>query len=119
MTPNNEVDEYLAAAPLERRQALTELRDACLRFLPGFIETFHLGMPSYEREDGVEIAFASQKQYLSFYVSRTDVIDAHRPRLDGLDIGKGYIRHESPEEVDLDVINSILKMNAMTTGAIC
>jgi hypothetical protein len=52
-----------------------EVRDAGL--LPGPVETGEL-----------EIGFAAQKQYLSFYVLRTDVMAAHLDRLGGLDLGR-------------------------------
>ena len=49
-------------------------------------------MPGYWRgpvaEGEGEIGFAAQKQYLSFYVVRTDVMAAHRERLAGLDVGR-------------------------------
>lgn len=119
MQPDPAVDDYLATAPPARQQALKELREACLDLLPGFSESMRYGMPSYERESEVEIAFASQKQYISFYVLRTDVLEVHRPRLDELDVGEGCIRFRRPEQIDLDVVHSILKMNALTTGEIC
>jgi hypothetical protein len=53
-----------------------EVRDAGL--LPGPVETGEL-----------EIGFAAQEQYLSFYVLRTDVMAAHLDRLGGLDLGRG------------------------------
>jgi len=40
-----------------------------------------------------EIAWASQKRYISLYVLRADVLDAHRGQLAGLDVGKGCIRY--------------------------
>lgn len=119
MKPDPAVDDYLAATPSARHQALKEVREACLELLPGFSETMHYGMPSYERDNEVEVAFASQKQYISFYVLRTDVLEVHRPRLEGLDVGKGCIRYRNPEQIDLAVVQSILKMNALTTGEIC
>jgi hypothetical protein len=42
------------------------------------------GMPSYKRDGEVEIAFASQKKYISLYILREDVLDAHRDRLGGI-----------------------------------
>lgn len=119
MTPDLEVDDYLATAPRECQPALEALREACLQFLPGFHEIYRYGMPSYERDNEVEIAFACEKQLISFYVSRTDVLDAHRTRLVGLSLDKGCIRYRSPAQIEMDVVHSILKMNALTSGEIC
>ena len=119
MTPDLEVDHYLATAPRECQPALEALREACLQFLPGFHEIYRYGMPSYERDNEVEIAFACQKQYISFYVVRTDVLNVHRSRLEGLSLDKGCIRYRSPAQIEMEVVHSLLKMNALTSGEIC
>ncbi len=44
---------------------------------------------------------------------------AHRDRLAGLSVGKGCIRYRRPEQMDLDVVRSILQMTAATTDPVC
>jgi hypothetical protein len=83
-----------------------EVRDAGL--LPGPVETGEL-----------EIGFAAQEQYLSFYVLRTDVMAAHLDRLGGLDLGKGCIRYRRPDQIDEAVVRSILRSTVATSGPIC
>jgi len=119
-TPSSEVVRYLESVGDEdRRAALTELREACLQLLPGFTESMRYRMPGYERDGELELGFANQKQYISLYVLRTDVMAAHRDRLDGLNVGKGCIRYRRPDQMDMDVVRSILRMTASTTGPIC
>ena len=70
--------------------------------------------------DGVtEIAWASQKRYISLYVMRTDVLNAHRSQLADLDVGKGCIRYRSPAGVDLTVVRSMLTAVAASRGPVC
>jgi hypothetical protein len=80
-------------------------------------------MPGYWRgpvvEGEGEIGYAAQKQYLAFYVVRTDVMATHRERLAGLDVGKGAVRYRRPEQFDEAVVRSILEMTAATSGPIC
>jgi uncharacterized protein DUF1801 len=85
------VEEYLAESPPERRKALELLRRLCLDGLPGFDETMRHGMPSYLRADAVEVAFASEKAYISHYVLRQAALDANSERLAGLSVGRGCI----------------------------
>ena len=61
----DDVDAYLAVAPEGRRAALTEMRDACRGLLAGFAESMRYGMPAYSRDGVAEIAWASQKRYIS------------------------------------------------------
>lgn len=119
--PDPAVDAYLAQVTGPRADAVRELRALCLEHLPGFTEMMKYGMPGYVRDRDAEgeIGFAAQKQYLSFYVVRTDVMAAHRDRLDGLSVGKGCIRYRRPEQMDTDVVRSILQMTAATRGPIC
>jgi hypothetical protein len=81
------------------------------------------GLPGYWRgpvaEGEGEIGFAAQRQYLSCYVVRTDVMAAHRDRLADLSLGKGCIRYRRPEQMDEIVVRSILEMTAATRGPIC
>jgi len=113
------VTAYLDAAPAGRNERLSLLRDECLRTLVGFEECMDHGMPGYARDGVVEIAYANQKRYVSLYVLRNDVMDAHRASLLGLDVGKGCIRYRDRDEMDLDVVHSILRSTAKSTGPAC
>jgi uncharacterized protein YdhG (YjbR/CyaY superfamily) len=116
----NDVDSYLAEVPEGRRAVLTEMRDACRRLLlAGFAESMSYGMPAYSRDGIPEIAWASQKRYISLYVTRADVLDAHRGQLAGLDVGKGCIRYRSPAAVDFSVVHSMLAAVAASRGPAC
>ena len=115
----DDVDGYLAQVPADRRPVLSELRELCGRLLPGFDEAMRYGMPTYSRDGIAEIAWASQKRYISLYVMRADVLDAHRERLAGLDIGRGCIRYRSPAAVDFTVIRLMLAAVAASRGPVC
>ena len=114
-----DVDSYLMQVPEGRRAVLTGIRDACRRLLAGFAESMSYGMPAYSRDGTAEIAWASQKRYISLYVMRADVLDAHREQLADLDVGKGCIRYRSPAAVDFTVVHSMLIAVAASRGPVC
>lgn len=115
-----DVDGYLAEVPVERREALTRLRELCRAELPGFTEKMAYGMPGYERAGGEgEIAFASQKQYISFYLLRTDVRRAFEARLASQDMGKGCLRFRKPAQIDFDLVRDLLRATAKAPGTVC
>ena len=95
------------------------MRDECRRLLPGFAESMSYGMPAYSRGGIAEIAWASQKRYISLYVMRAGVLDAHRAQLADLDVGKGCIRYRSPAAVDFTVVRSVLTAVAASRGPVC
>jgi hypothetical protein len=121
LAPDPAVDAYVEQSSSPRSDGLRILRDLCRTHLDGFVETMRYGMPAYLREgtEEGEIGFKLQKQYLSFYVLRTDVLDAHRDRLDGLNVGKGCVRYRRSDQIDPEVVRSILERTASTRGPIC
>jgi len=115
----DDVDGYLAELPAGRRAVLSEMRELCGRLLAGFDESMRYGMPTYSRDGIAEIAWASQQRYISLYVMRADVLDAHRERLAGLNVGKGCIRYRSPAAVDFTIVESMLSAVAASHGPVC
>ncbi len=113
------MDGYLALVPEARRAVLTEMRDACRSLLTGFEESMRHGMPAYSRDGIIEVGWASQQRYISLYVLRGDVLDAHRGQLGPLGVGKGCIRYRNPAAVDFAVVRSMLTAVAASRGPIC
>ena len=113
------MESYLLTVPGDRREILQPIRAACIERLSGFDEAMRYGMPTYLRDGVAELAWASQKQHISLYVMRTDVLAAHQDRLAGLSVGKGCIRYRRPAQVDLAVVESMLTMTALARGPVC
>ena len=65
-------------------------------------------MPSYARDGKIEIAFASQKQYIALYVLKPSVVVANKAALKGLSVGKACIRFPSPARMDFALIDKLL-----------
>jgi len=113
------VAAYIAAAPSDWQATLERLRTACRANLAGATEVIAYGMPGYRRGDAVEVSFAKQARYLSLYILHTEVIDAHRDRLAGLSVGKSCIRYRSPEQINWEVVTSLLVASAAGSGPVC
>ncbi|MGA5341844.1 iron chaperone [Streptomyces griseoincarnatus] len=118
-SPAPHVDACLAELPDDRKVVLTRLRELCRAELKGFTEVMAHGMPAYERDGVAEVAFASQKRYISFCLLRGDVRDAFAERLAGQDMGKGCLRFRKPERVDLDLVRDLLRATATASGPVC
>jgi uncharacterized protein YdhG (YjbR/CyaY superfamily) len=116
-----DVTTYIREAPAGRQEALTRLRELCRAMLTGFGESMDYGGPCYKRNGEVEAGFASRKQFIGLYLLRTDVMNAHKHLLKGKGIifGKGVIRYSRPERIDFDVVKSMPRGTAESTGPIC
>lgn len=115
------VTAYLKEVPEERRAALERLRVLCRARLAGFEETMKYGGPCYQRDGVIEVGFASQKNFIGLYILRTDVMNAHKHLLKGggVSVGKGAIRYSKPEKIDFDVVESMLRATAESSGEVC
>jgi len=115
------VPAYLKEVPAERQEALKQLRKQCRELLTGFKESMEYGMPSYSRNGEVEVGFMSQKNYISLYILRTDVMSTHKKLLTGkgVSFGKGCIRYTKPERIDFNVVESMLRATEESEGVVC
>ena len=113
------VDAYIAEAPADRQEALRRLAALCRECLPDHVEAMQYGMPGYQRGGTVEVGFASQKQYVSLYILKQEVLDAHRAELGGLNVGKGCIRYRNPAKIDFDLVRRMLEATNASAGPIC
>jgi uncharacterized protein YdhG (YjbR/CyaY superfamily) len=55
------VTDYLNEVPENRKAVLTKLRKLCKENLVGYEERMAYGTPTYKKDKGIEIGFASQK----------------------------------------------------------
>lgn len=121
-------DEYVAALPEERREAVSAVREVILRNLPpGYQEGMSHGMIAYyvplerfpDTYNGEPLGLAglaSQKQYISLYFlsvygdTETERWFRERWAASGkkLNMGKSCVRFRKLEEVALDVIGETI-----------
>ena len=105
------VDEYIAAADPDRRDALRAIRDVIREAAPHAHEEIRHRMPYYVHH-GDLVAFAAQKGHFSVYVMGDRRLAEHRDALGKLDCGKGCIRFRKLEELPLGVLREIVRETA-------
>ena len=115
------VDAYLKEIPEDRKAGLSQLRELCLSRLTGFSESMQYGMPSYSRNGEVEVAFASQKNYISLYILKQGVMNAYKDKLagKGVSYGKGCIRFTKAERINFEIVEEMLRAAEESDGELC
>jgi uncharacterized protein YdhG (YjbR/CyaY superfamily) len=115
------VSSYLQQVPEERQETVAKLRQLCLDVLESYQEGMDYGMPCYKKNGTVEVAFASQKNYISLYILKQDVMEAHKNLLNvkGVSLGKGCIRYSKPEKIDFEVVKKLLVGTLESSSEIC
>ena len=102
------VAAFLKEADATRRPALTKMRKLVREMLPSSDESMAYGMPTYRKDGKMVTAFNNQKNYIAFYAGQT-AIQAHKKALAKINCGKGCIRYTRPDQIDFDVVRSLLE----------
>lgn len=118
-------DAWLAALDDARRPQLEELDARIRRLAPGLRRYVDRGWLSYGRYsyrsrsgqsgDWMCLALASNKQYISLYAGPIS-LEPLVARLPGADFGRGCIRFKRVADVDLDVIDEVVRASAAADG---
>lgn len=116
-----DVDTYIKEAPEDRRQALTRIRQLCLKELKGYEEAMMYGGPCYVKNKIPEAGFASQKNFIGLYILKTDVMDKYKDQLKGKGIstGKGCIRFSKPDKINFELVEKLLRETFISTNIVC
>lgn len=64
--------------------------------------------PTYQKDKGIEIGFASQKNHICFYCLVHEVMLDNKELLKKLNHGKGVIRYSNPDKIDFELIKKLL-----------
>ncbi|HQY20947.1 MAG TPA: DUF1801 domain-containing protein [Ignavibacteria bacterium] len=111
ITKAETVSEFMEKIDADRKKDLTILRKIIKKTVPGIKESMKYGMPTYDVNDKVILAFNSQKNYMSFYADSKSV-EKNRDLLkvlNGVSCGKSCIRFTSIDKLPEDVITKIIK----------
>ncbi len=121
------VKEYIDELPEERKQIIRRIDEVIHQAAPELSregETFMLyGMIGYGRfhykyasgreGDWAIVGLASQKNYVSVYLSAADekgyLAERNKQRLGKVSVGKSCIRFKHLEDLDLDVLSGLIK----------
>jgi len=111
-----DVDTYIASLDEPRRTSLEQLRKIILETVPEAEETIQYNMPAYTYH-GMLCAFASQKNYMSFYLLDGAIVEKNRYLLTGLSVGKGCIRFKDINKLPETTIRAMLREVALSNEA--
>ncbi len=119
-------DEYIDALDEPRRSDVRELHELIRSTAPeleprianGMLAygSYHYRYPSGREGDWFPIALASQKRYISLYVTAVDgneyVAETFRDRLPKADIGRSCVRIKRLADVDRDALTDLIRKGA-------
>jgi len=109
-THTKTVDDYIAAAPRDKRAALTKLRKTIKAAAPKATETLSYGIVGYKQDRKRLVYFGYWKAHYALYgsMSRT-FIDAHAAELKAYELSKGTIKFPADRPLPERLVTKIVK----------
>jgi len=108
-TPPKTVDEYLAAAPKEKRAALTTLRRTIKAAAPKATESVSYGIVGYKLGGERLVYFGYWKTHIALYGSSGRVNKAHATELKPYVQSKGTIQFPDDKPIPVRLVTQIVK----------
>jgi hypothetical protein len=120
-------EEYIGALEEPRRSHIRQLDELIRRAAPQLEPHIQSGMIAYgsyhyrsksgREGEWFQVGLASNKQYISLYVTPADpeqfyLAESYRDRLPKADIGRSCVRIKRPDDVDLDVLAELITAGA-------
>jgi uncharacterized protein YdhG (YjbR/CyaY superfamily) len=103
------VDDYLAAAPKERRAALTKMRETIKAAAPKAGEEISYGLVGYKLNGKYLVYFGNWKAHVALYGTSHEFIKAHPAELRNYVQTKGTIRFPADKPIPLGLVTRIVK----------
>lgn len=105
------VDEYLAALPVERRDAMEVFRQTIRAAAPEAIETIAYSMPAFRGHRGeFLVSYAAYKRHYSLFPASEAVMQALGDELTPYLAGKGTIRFPADQPTPTALITRIVQV---------
>ena len=108
-TPAKTVAAYIAAAPKDRRAALTTIRRTIKAAAPKAVEKVSYGIVGYKQGGKTLVYFGNWKDHYGVYGLSGSVLDAHAAELKGYVMSKGTIQFPADEPVPVTLVTKLVK----------
>lgn len=92
----------------ELSEILESIRSLIFKVASQVKEGIEYGMLHYSLDEADLASLAAQKHYVSLYLD-PQVVDKYRPQLKKLDIGKSCLRYRRTTQLDLQLLQKIIK----------
>jgi uncharacterized protein YdhG (YjbR/CyaY superfamily) len=103
------VDDYLAAAPEDKRAALSKLRKTIKAAAPTASEGMNYGIAGFKLRRKPVVYFGYWKAHYALYGMGSRVTDAHAAQLSGYLLSKGTIQFPADKPLPYGLVRKMVK----------
>jgi uncharacterized protein YdhG (YjbR/CyaY superfamily) len=108
-TPVKTVDDYIAAAPMDKRAALIKLRRTIKSAAPKATESVSYGIVGYKQAGQRLVYFGYWKAHFALYGTGRSFIESHAAELGPYVQSKGTIQFPADKPIPVRLVTKIVK----------
>ena len=108
----NPVDDYIAALPVDRSEALSRVVALVRESVPDLTQGITYAMPALFHRGKALVALMSNKDHLSYYPCSGRAIDAVAADLQGFSLSTGTVRFTPSQPIPDDVVRRLATVRA-------
>jgi len=105
------IDEYLAALPDDKRNAIAKIRKAA----PEAEECISYQIPAF-RQNGMLVGFAAASNHCSFHPMNSTTVKEFEKELRNYDTSKGTIRFQPEKPLPAPLVRKLVKARLKQNG---
>jgi uncharacterized protein YdhG (YjbR/CyaY superfamily) len=104
------VAKYIAAAPLEQRKALKQIRAAVRRGAPGITERISYRIPTFDLDEKPLLYMAAFKEHVSVYPVTRGITAKYAKAIERYRHGSGTLRFALDEKLPVALIEKLARV---------
>jgi uncharacterized protein YdhG (YjbR/CyaY superfamily) len=109
MAKYQDVDEYMAQLPDDRRAAMEQLRSTIRSAAPDATEVISYNMPAFKLDGRFLVSYEAFKRHYSLFPWSDDMAAELGEALKPYAVGKGTIRFPADEPIPLELVTRIVE----------
>jgi uncharacterized protein YdhG (YjbR/CyaY superfamily) len=111
------IDEYLAALPDDKRDALERLRKTIHAAVPKADECISYGLAAFRLDGKALVAFGASRNHCAFYPMSGTAVEAYKAELKRYSTSKGTIRFPPGKPLPISLVRKLVKYRIAENAA--
>lgn len=111
-----DVDEYMAQLPDDRRVVMERLRSTIRSAAPDATEVISYNMPAFRLDGRFLVSYEAFKRHYSLFPWNDGMVEELGPEMKPYAVGKGTIRFPADKPIPFELVTRIVKIRNREVG---
>ena len=116
MAKYQDVDEYMAQLPADRRAVMEQLRTTIRSAAPDATEAISYNMPAFRLDGRFLVSYEAFKRHYSLFPWSDAMVEELGEEMKPYAVGKGTIRFPADQPIPLELVSRIVEIRNREVG---